>query len=420
MQKHGFRIAALFSMMVTAALPLRASIPSENAPTFKASDFLPEYVINNADYTISQVVPTSGLMGVFTLHTEFGDFECRGVEMLQIRLDELQALKQIEQLSRAKVFTDAAKGAVLAPVKVAVKIVSDPVGNVAEIPAGVERLFGRVIKGAGKVGKSIAKKAKELDEDQPSEKRPEEPSARQDPFGYNTTRNAWAQHFGVDPYTSNKVLAEKLSVLARITFGTDTLAGMGVGEVARIANRVTTVDKLVLTKTPSEVSEINAGTLAKMGVRKDAADALLENRWFTPTLQTRFVKALASMKGVKGPSSIVRLAGGIQSEEEARFLCRGVELLAYHHKKVGRLTAFHPMGRIPAAYAQNESLIVSGPVDVIAWTKTVAEYAPQWARKDVHPVLCTSGLITRQAREGFAACDWTVHLIDQPAATPLQ
>jgi len=296
MTYKSIRLTGLAATLLAATLPLHAAVPCEKAPTFKASDFLSASILKSSTYTISSTVPTSGLMGVFKLHTDFGDFECQGVEMLQIRLDELKALEQIQQVSRTKVFADAAKNTVLEPVQTAIKIVSNPVGTVVEIPKGVERLFGRVISGAEDIGSAIATTAKKVDEKPtPGPKGPDAPSSRQDPFGYNTARNVWAQRFGVDPYTSNAVLAAKLSVLARITFGTDAVAGWGVGAIARSANMLTTVDQLVLTETPEGVRAINAERLTQLGVSKESAIELLENRWFTPTLQAKRVSCAAAL-----------------------------------------------------------------------------------------------------------------------------
>lgn len=397
-------------VVVTFVASIAASLAQETfeeAPSFRAVDLLPAPLLESPRYRIDDTVTTDGLLAVFQLRTDFGDFECRGMEMLHMRLHELRALEQIADLNKTDAFLNAAKNAAVAPVKSVVKIVSDPVASVKEVPKGVGRLFGRVVKGVGQVGKEIGKKVETIGEETPDGPKP--PPKREDFFGYNEARNKWARYFLVDPYTSNEVLAAELSKLARLTFGTEAAVGFGIGAVAAPLNMIGTVDELVLTQSPAAVREVNSQALARLGVRGERAEGLLGNPWFTPTLQTRFVRAFASLANVRDAGVAVTLSRDVQSEDEARFLCRGLELLGRCHAQLKPLAQFHAYGRIPAASAQDGSLVVAAPVDVIAWTARVAEFAAQHEQPDVRPVLCTSGRLTRRANDELKARGWEMH-----------
>lgn len=397
----------LLVSFVLGALPSRAQSAYEEPPSFPASALVSPEILKGGGFTIAEPVPTDGLLATFQLQTAFGNFECRGVEMLQIRIHEFHALEQIAALSRTELFTNAAKAGIMKPVDSAIKIVKDPVGSVKSVPAGVGRLFGSISKGAEAVGRTVSKKAGQIASGE-SDPDTDKPDARQDPFGFNKARNQWAAKFNVDPYTSNVELARKLTDLAKMSFSTQTVAGFGVGQIAAPLALVGTVDTLVLTKSPEAVREINANRLAKLGVTHQTRGHLLGNRWFTPTLQTRFVKALQAVRAAKNLSSAVLLAGNVRSEDEARFLCRGLELLGRFQTEVNPLRELRSFGRIPGAVTADGTLVVSVPVDVIAWTELVATFAARLQEKGLQPVIITPAIVTDRATSEMIALGWRV------------
>ena len=381
----------------------------ETPPAVLASYLLPPEVLTGKDYSIDPDVATDGFMGIYHLHSKFGDYECAGREMLFTRLAELNALEQLEQVSKTKAFLAAVGGAAEEPVKAAVKIVTKPVKSAEAVPVGMAHLFKDVGEGFVDTGKTLGKVAKPGDKDQPKP-----PPSREDPFGYNKIRNEWARKLGVDPYTTNRVLAVKMNHLATIGFGTDKVASAGIGFgtgglgiIARDLSWLPDIDEHLLTAPPADVTAINARRLKELGVSKKDMKPLLENAWFTPTLQSRFVNALVRLRGVNGLGNETQLARLARSEEEARFLCASLEMLDRYHANNGALLELSAHAGVPAGVTGDGTLVVATPVDVMAWTQTVAEFAtPQQGSS--HAVLCITGLLTQRAQDGFKAQGWQV------------
>ena len=73
----------------------------------------------------------------------FGTFEAHGLRMLPIRVNEMEALARLDELSRTREFMSAMGRAVARPVGSAINIVRNPVGTAKGVPAGVGRLFRR-------------------------------------------------------------------------------------------------------------------------------------------------------------------------------------------------------------------------------------------------------------------------------------
>lgn len=391
------------------------AVEPEAPPTIPAGQLLPKEILAGKDYSIDSEVPTDGFMAIFHLHTKFGDYECVGREMLYTRLSELRALEELERVSKTKVFLAAAGGAVEEPAKAAIKIVTEPGRSAAAVPVGIGHLFKDIGEGVVDTGKAVGKLAGGGNKNEPKR-----PPGREDPIGYNKIRNEWARKLGVDPYTTNRVLAVKLNHLATIGFTTDKAVSAGVsfeigglGVIGGYLSYLPDIDEHLLTAPPSDVTAFNAKRLKELGVAKEDMKPLLENSWFSPSLQTRFVNDLAKLRGVEGMGAETRLAGLAQSEEDARFLCGSLELLDRYHANSGVLRELTVHAGLPAAMAQDGSLVIAAATDVLSWTDTVSQFAaPQ--QGSAHVVFCTGGMLTQNARDGFKSQGWQVLSFPQP------
>jgi hypothetical protein len=140
-----------------------------------------------------------------------------GIEMLEERVRELYAIRELDRVSKTGVFLKAAGEAAAKPFEAAAHIVKDPVGSIKKAPAGIAGLFKRVGKGAQELGRAAQKQA-QAREDRYQQTGSYSASAEeraagpvQDPMAASRSRQQWAAKLGVDPYTTNPVLAGKLN-----------------------------------------------------------------------------------------------------------------------------------------------------------------------------------------------------------------
>src|SRR5262245_50682592 len=80
----------------------------ETPPVLQASELAPPYLLQGLTFTVDPQVPIQGMLGYFTIRADVGTFEAHGREMLRIRVGELQAIAQIERMSKSDVFLQAA------------------------------------------------------------------------------------------------------------------------------------------------------------------------------------------------------------------------------------------------------------------------------------------------------------------------
>ena len=296
------------------------------------------------------------------------------------------------------------------PVDAAVNIVTDPVGTAEALPGGISRFFGRVETGA----ESIAKSASESDKS--TDQKAQETAQRVGDvtitaLGFEQVRRQLAKGLGVDPYTTNPVLAEKLTDTAWVAFsgrlGVDVLTTAFVPASTALSLTSFTSD-LVYDTPKADLIVMNQQKMIAMGASEAQAQALLNNRWFSLTVLTALVTELERLAGVRGRPQVIALAATARNEEDARFLAASVHLLARLNVTGVSIKEVKAQGTVigvtPAGH-----LVVPAPVDYVSWTERIGSFAERSDLKSARRTIWLTGRISGAAHRGFTRLGWTVH-----------
>jgi hypothetical protein len=173
-----------------------AQAPFEVPPVLQASELAPPYLLQGPTFTVDAQVPIQGMLGHFTIRANVGTFEAHGREMLRIRVGELHAIAQLDQMSQSDVFLKAAANAVARPVESTAQMLLHPVQTVQGVPGGVERFFDRVEMGAQTIAGAVSAPAtSSTDQAELIARRVGGLTA--DVFGYEAERRALAKNLNV-------------------------------------------------------------------------------------------------------------------------------------------------------------------------------------------------------------------------------
>src|SRR5207248_8576339 len=176
------------------------------------------------------------------------------------RINEINAIAQLKDVSRTDQYKDAVVAAAKSPVAAAKNIVNDPVNTIANVPKGIMKFMSR----AGESVKNIGKK---------SESNAAEGSKMQQLIGFSDAKRKVAIKLGVDPYSTNTVLQHELDGIAWASFAggmSVQLATMPMGGPALTVVDVTSSLNDVLKESPTDLKMMNRKTLRAIGaVEKD-------------------------------------------------------------------------------------------------------------------------------------------------------
>lgn len=423
------RVAALVALVAFSASPLEAGKGNESARDILAasddafelpgtrdpSQVLPAELLRGPHHHIGEKVVTDGYLDRFVIATNFGDFRVHGRAMLDLRLHEIAAIAELDEQSKTKVFIDAAARSAVAPIKATVNVVKNPVKTVKGVPAGVGRLFGRVKRLAQKAG-SAAADAVSGDDDGGKENPTTGDvvtSAALDFSGVTGAHRRWARKLGVDPYSSNKILNDRISAFAKV----DRAASLATILVSPLRggalSHTTKVNDLVWSKDPGELEQINQKRLKEIGAGKKVRKRFLKGSLLTPTQQTYIVSSLSRMAGVSGRESVAAVAAGARTEEEAWFFVRVATRLALLHQTepIARLRAD---GRILLAETKDGRGLTVAPFDRLYWSRNAALFVADsherhGGRKSAaRRELRTNAQVSARARRELESRGWSV------------
>jgi hypothetical protein len=382
----------------------------ETPPVLPASELAPPYLLQGPTFTVDPQVPIVGMLGHFTIRAEVGTFEAHGREMLRIRVGELQAIAQIDQMSKSDVFLQAAANAVARPVESMTHLLENPTQTVQGLSGGIDRFFDRVQLGAQQIAGAVsAPAASSTDQAELIAKRVGGLTANV--FGYEAERRALAKSLGVDPYTTNPVLAKKLNDMAWVAFsgrvGVNTMISVFVP--ASIAISATSFTNSLIYDTPAaDLIVRNQQRLTNMGASEPDTQALMKNPWYSLSVLTSLVSALDRLSGVDGRPAVVALAATATTEDQARFLANAVEMLAAQQQTGAPFARLGATGPV-IGWNQGDAPLVPGAVDYVAWTERVAGFAARPDLQGTAGSLWITGRISPEAQRQFAALGWTIH-----------
>jgi hypothetical protein len=344
----------------------------EDLPELKASEILRPEFLKGTYFTVRDEVPTYSGANHFTIDSEFGVFEAEGNEMLVRRINEINAIARLKEVSRTDEFKGALVKAAKSPAASAKQIVTDPVNAITNAPKGVMKFMGRI----GESVKGIGQKHQGNDP---------EGSQVQQIIGFSDTKRKVAMSLGVDPYSSNTVLQHELDGISWASFAggaTFSLATMPIGGGAATALTVTEVsgdmNEMLREKSPTDLRIINRKSLLALGASEKDAERFLNNNAFSPSAQTAFVLNLKSMSGVANRDAFVRLGGETTSgEPDAIFCVQTAALMSKIHKSEQPLARIVTFGDFPVCVAKDGTTIVALQWDYAAWTAGAGRFSEQ-------------------------------------------
>ena len=397
-------IAILLPLLI-ATVPISAqsvSAPNnqsdyEELPELKASEILRPEILQGPNHKVREEVSTYSGANRFTIDSAFGVFEAEGNEMLVRRVNEINAIAQLKEVSRSDAYKKALLTAAKSQLAAVKNIVTDPVNTVTNVPKGLMKFMGR----AGERVKGIGKKR---------EPAPDEGSRAQNIIGFTAAKRKVALSLGVDPYSSNDVLQRELDGITWATFaggltfkGATMPIGGGAGAALTITGLSNTFESALQDKSPADLKIMNRKLLLEMGTSAADTDAFLKNTAFSPSEETAFVLNLKSMEGVAGRGAFVAVAAkNSSSEADAIFCIETAELMATLHQKGNPLARITVVNDFPVCVAKDGTTVVALQWDSAAWTPRAEGFASQVqanAKGKASYLVALSGAVSPRLRQ---------------------
>jgi hypothetical protein len=403
-------IAALAALaLLSTSADAAPATGFEAEPVLRAQDLVAPELLKGPRFTVDSRVPVKGFLARFTIRSDFGTFEAHGIHMLQVRVREVVALGQLEEMSKSKEFAAAAGKAIARPVTSTANMIVHPVETISGIPDGVGRMYDRVKLGTEKVYEAAtAKNASDSDKVADVSKRVGGITVTA--LGYEKERRDLAKGLAIDPYTTNEVLAKKLDDMAWVAFSgrVGIQAATAVFVPYSMAMSAVTITNTAVYDTPAGdlINQAQAAFTAT-GASAGAVAALMQNPQYSLSVLTALAQGCQRLQSVKGVASVVTFASIARTQDETRLVAAAVNMLARHHEKVRALAQVAAPGPIVARTTAGD-LVVPAPVDYVAWTARAGAFAAREDMKAPARSIWLSGRMSPRAAREFSARGWKI------------
>ncbi|MGF1611090.1 MAG: hypothetical protein ACFCUQ_16920 [Kiloniellales bacterium] len=398
----GAFLATIAAVLVAPATG--AAQTYETPPTLKASEILPENLVQGPDFRVKEEVVNDGVVNTYTIDSTFGQFSAVTTAKLRQRVGEVIALRQMETVRQSDTFQKSIVESGKDTLGTVQDVVTDPVGTVSGAVSGIGKAFARAGEGLFGSARSEA-----------------EDSRFESLIGLSKTKREYAFDFGVDVYSDNEVLQQRLDELARASYAGGLVYSAALSMVPGAAGLAISAtgmthltNEIYRTTAPTDLRRMNRQKLTAMGVRQDAVDHFVDNAKFSPRDQTELVLALEKMPEAKNRELFILLATLTSDRDMALFRQRQAQMYAGYHRTVVPIDSFVAFGEFVGAHDRQGRIVFNVPLDYLVWTewmakvvsgvdKTIAAIAGVTGKEVV-----LAGSLSPYARQQFTERGWTV------------
>ena len=427
--KTSLRILLVLNIGLSSAI----AADYEPPPSIPFDTAFPDVAIKGEHYSVEPSVPTDGFLTRAVIKSEFGDFIALGPGMLEIRLHEIDALAKLQTFEASDEFQRGAKESAQQKMSSLKQIYDKPKEAAAGISKGVSRFFKRSyratktgvqtvndvihdktpgsIEGAGaKLPGSAQSQALPDSESKYKKAAKASGSTAVNILGFDDSRRKLAKRLGVDPYTTNPVLDEKLdeatwSIFAG-DFGIDLATSLIPGSIVITTSGLVT--NWVWDTPPGDLRVKIEQSLLGLGVSQEDIDRLLRHRAYPLSYQAALTVSMEAMGTVDGHEDIMPLALSVVTVDQARFVVNTLRMLQRYHETVQPLKEFGVQGTVFAA-TENDTLVVAAPVDYVSWSEMLDRFSANNRFSSKPRELHLAGTMTQAARSHLKERGWELH-----------
>jgi hypothetical protein len=391
---------AIAALIVAAPFSQAAEPPPE---TTAASALGAE--VKGANWTVAPTVRSDGFVRLYAVETPYGDFQVNGHRRMSERLQELRALKLLEEMSETRVFADAVATAGLAPIRFGRDLVLDPVETTGNLISGIGNMFDRAVDEVEHSGAS-------------------RDSFVESVVGIKKAMRELAFELKVDPYSDFTPLRDGLEDMARVMAAGDISVSAavsaipgGAGIAVSATSRASNLANPIRDKSSAEIAALVTAKLKALDVTENTIESFVENTHYSPGDQFVIAEALETLKAGNSAAFVLRAAQA-DSADVAKFHRYRAELLSKQTARLGTLKEFYVVAEFALNRDASGGLVAAFPFDGLAWTETVSKSFSNLSREIATrgetkpPLFATTGKLSPVAEAEMKKRGWKILTLD--------
>lgn len=366
-------------------------------------EVLPPELAAGPGYAVTDPVLADGYMYTFKVTSTYGPFEVTGMGALRKLVREIWAIGQLRQITGSEVFVKSLATQATKSLQFAKNVVTKPAETLTGVPRGVGRLVSNVSTSVSNTPD------------------PSQESRTRELALIGSFKRDYAAHYGVDPYSSNRVLQEELDKIGKAgALGSWTASaamlpiGGAAGTVISATGLSQSFNNVLKAEPPSRIRTINEEKLRTMAVPADLAKRFLDHPVYTPRQDLILVDSLVRLGGATGRDVYLNAALAATDEEEANFFVNTAQIMRGYHETRAPITRITMLDALPVAQAKSGAALIPFALDHGVWTANTDRIVQHLKRNYQAPgfsgqfELWVAGTLSPRARQEFGARGITV------------
>jgi hypothetical protein len=350
-------------------------------------------------------------------------------------------LAELERISKLDVFGKSASRAVKRTARAVKNVLSSPIETIKGVPSAIGRKVRETFASAKESAKNLADQAREgmrnddgdliaanpflpppppevklseADRDSAREERAKQVAkkAGQSYIGYNKSRRELARMLGLDPYSRNPLIMDRLDELAWSSLagsaGTGLTIGALTGGASAVVGKSRQLNSLVWELPEADLKKRNRDELKSAGYIDSASRALIRNSAFTTSLHTAYVDLLNDFSRVRGAQRLLELGADARDELDARFLIHALESALNHQAAHERITRVRAISNQPVFEVGRRTLLIPAPADYLYLSDEMRAFLDLEEFRNTENVLLTHAQLSLRLREELHNRGWQV------------
>ena len=431
--KNEVGMVLLTASILLTVSPATAADDYEKPPKIMADEVFSDVPLKGERYRVRSKVPTDGFLTRAEIESDFGEFIAVGPGMLAIRIHEIEALVKLEKFEDSEEFQRGAKESAAEKKDGLQQLKDNPKETLSGVGEGVGRFFKRTARsvktGVQTAGDVLNEEMPGAVEDGPGASLPGgalSPEQRDteskyakvarasgdvalNVLGFDDARRRLAKRLSVDPYTTNRVLDEKLDEVTKSIFAGDLAIDIATSLIpgGRLVSTSNMVTNWVWDTPPGDLRVKIEKSLQAIGVVQQDIDRLLRHRWYPLSFQAVLTNALESLGEVGGRTDIMPLVLSVTTFDQARFVINTLRMTVRYHETVRSIKSLEVLGTI-IAYDRDGKIIVTAPIDFLSWIEPIDNFSGYERFADGTKELHIAGGMTERARSNLQQRGWEI------------
>ena len=348
--KMAITVVAIVASMAMGSAVTHAQAPAgyETEPVLNAKDLATPELLQGPHFTVDPKVPVKGFLERFTIRSQYGTFEAHGLAHAAHPRERGRGHRQARRPQQDQGVRRGGGQGDRAPRHLHGQHDRPPGGDDHRLPrrrgAPLRPDQARqreVYQAATAPGQSGGERATEASK--------RVGMATITALGFEKERRDLAKSLGVDPYTTNPVLSEKLTDAAWVAFSGRFIIQTATSILVpySMAMSAVTITNSTIYETPAADLVNNATVIfGETGASDAQVQALVQNPQYSLSVLTALAMGIQRLQGVPGRDAVVIFAAAAQTQDETRFVAGAINMLARYHEAVAPIAQVSAPGPI--------------------------------------------------------------------------